>query len=98
MAIIPKLCAGFRRSSPQEDAITTIAVETPAGDRKTDAAAQDGPAEEPEKPFELPTEDAQKGVQTIEAVTLTWSKPSLIAVFILYVTTATAAAAAAASS
>ncbi|CAI4213251.1 unnamed protein product [Parascedosporium putredinis] len=55
----------------------------PAGDRKTDAAAQDGPAEEPEKPFELPTEDAQKGVQTIEAVTLTWSKPSLIAVFIL---------------
>lgn len=34
---------------------------------------------------DLPTENAQAGVQDVEAVTLTWSKPSLIAVFILYV-------------
>jgi hypothetical protein len=34
---------------------------------------------------DLPTETAQAGVQDVEAVTLTWSKPSLIAVFILYV-------------
>lgn len=34
---------------------------------------------------DLPTENAQTGVQDVEAVTLTWSKPSLIAVFILYV-------------
>lgn len=32
-----------------------------------------------------PAEDAQRGVQMVEAVTLTWSKQSLIAVFILYV-------------
>ena len=37
--------------------------------------------EEPVKDI-LPSEDAQRGVQQVEAVTLTWSKPSLIAVFI----------------
>ncbi|RFU25912.1 hypothetical protein B7463_g10421, partial [Scytalidium lignicola] len=31
----------------------------------------------------LPTQDAQRGVQQVEAVTLTWTKPYLIAVFIL---------------
>ncbi|CAO0789619.1 unnamed protein product [Mucor circinelloides] len=31
---------------------------------------------------ELPTEDAQQGVKDVEAVTLTWSKTTLIAVFI----------------
>lgn len=39
-------------------------------------------AEHPEKDL-VPTEDAQRGVQQVEAVTLTWSKPYLIAVFIL---------------
>jgi hypothetical protein len=31
----------------------------------------------------VPTEDAQRGVQDIEAAALTWTKPYLIAVFIL---------------
>lgn len=34
-------------------------------------------------PAILPTDDAQRGVQDVEGVTLTWTKPSLIAVFIL---------------
>lgn len=34
---------------------------------------------------EQPSTDAQRGVQDVEAVTLTWSKPTLIAVFIKYV-------------
>ncbi|KAL3421168.1 MFS siderophore iron [Phlyctema vagabunda] len=38
--------------------------------------------EQPEKDV-LPTEDAQRGVQQVEAVTLTWTKPYLIMVFIL---------------
>lgn len=38
--------------------------------------------EEPVKDL-LPTEGAQKGVQEVEAVTLTWTRPYLIAVFIL---------------
>lgn len=33
----------------------------------------------------LPDENAQKGVQDVEAVTLSWSKSALIAVFIKYV-------------
>lgn len=36
------------------------------------------------QPEQLAT-DAQRGVQDVEAVTLTWSKPTLIAVFIKYV-------------
>lgn len=32
-----------------------------------------------------PSEDVQRGVQEVEAVTLTWSKPTLIAVFIKHV-------------
>lgn len=42
---------------------------------------EDLAVEAPEKDI-LPSEDAQRGVQQVEAVTLTWSKPSLIAVFI----------------
>lgn len=34
----------------------------------------------------LPAQDVQRGVQQVEAVTLIWTKPYLIAVFILYVT------------
>ncbi|KAG9780833.1 MFS general substrate transporter, partial [Aureobasidium melanogenum] len=37
----------------------------------------------PDKPLEQPADDAQRGVQMAEAVTLTWSKRSLISVFIL---------------
>jgi hypothetical protein len=33
---------------------------------------------------EHPSEDLQRGVQHVEAVTLTWSKASLIAVFLKY--------------
>lgn len=47
-----------------------------------DLEADDLPRKDAE---DLPTETAQAGVQDVEAVTLTWSKPSLIAVFILYV-------------
>ena len=37
----------------------------------------------------LPTEDAQRGVQKIEAVTLAWSKKSLATVLILYISPVT---------
>jgi len=35
---------------------------------------------------ELPTENAQRGVHDVEAVTLTWTKTTLVAVFLKYVT------------
>lgn len=44
----------------------------------------DEPAAEQAEKDVLPTEDAQRGVQQVEAVTLTWTKPYLITVFILY--------------
>ena len=41
-----------------------------------------------EKPsLELPSPDAQAGVRQVEAVTLTWTKGALIAVFIKFVKT-----------
>jgi hypothetical protein len=43
---------------------------------------EDPISEQPEKDI-LPTEDAQRGVQQVEAVALTWSKPYLITVFLL---------------
>lgn len=38
-----------------------------------------------ESPSKLPSEDLQRGVRQVEAVTLAWSKWSLIAVFLKYV-------------
>lgn len=35
-----------------------------------------------------PDDEAQAGVKRVEAITLTWSKPTLIAVYILYVSLA----------
>ena len=44
-----------------------------------------------EKPEpELPSEDAQQGVHDVEAVTLSWSRGTLIAVFLKYVSSAAA--------
>ena len=40
-----------------------------------------GEEQDPEKDL-VPAEDAQRGVQEVEAVALTWTKPYLIAVFI----------------
>ncbi|KAI8066498.1 major facilitator superfamily domain-containing protein [Gongronella butleri] len=38
-------------------------------------------ASQPPIDNQVPTEDAQRGVKDVEAITLTWSKPTLIAVF-----------------
>ena len=43
-------------------------------------AASTASAEKPR-----PDEDIQRGVKDVQAVTLTWSKRSLVAVFVLYV-------------
>ncbi|KAI9648915.1 hypothetical protein NHQ30_001481 [Ciborinia camelliae] len=42
----------------------------------------DGPISEQDEKDALPTENAQRGVQEVEAAALTWTKPYLIAVFI----------------
>lgn len=59
-----------------------IAPASISGDQKSPA---DASAAEKECSVQHPHEDAQAGVQEVEAVTLSWSKRSLILVFAKYV-------------
>jgi hypothetical protein len=90
---VSRLRAGFRRKVT-EDEVPTVPMTGLSSDEKNpavtgtdDTIAPSSAAGEPagddlEKDI-VPTEDAQRGVQQVEAVTLTWTKPYLIAVFIL---------------
>lgn len=86
MAVFHKLRASFGRQKTAEDADTPIAVSTlndkdPASGSQDDATARNGH----DDVEAAPSEDVQHGVQDIQAVTLTWTKKSLITVFILSV-------------
>ncbi|KAM0284012.1 hypothetical protein ACHAQH_002207 [Verticillium albo-atrum] len=83
MPILPKLRLGLGRQQG-DDAIVPVAVDTTVDNTKTgatDNVANEAGAPVDEKPV-LPSENVQHGVQSVQAVTLTWSKRSLIAVFI----------------
>lgn len=94
MAVLSRFRPGFRRPTTEDAAGTSVAM-TPipvneknqAVSGSQDAIVPDNRHEEPEveQPEKdvLPTEDAQRGVQQVEAVTLTWTKPYLIAAFVL---------------
>ncbi|KAH6896821.1 major facilitator superfamily domain-containing protein [Thelonectria olida] len=71
---------GFRRT--RDHAATEAPVDNLANDEKTDPMT-DAAAVNSGSDHDLPTEDAQRGVQDVEAVTLTWSKKSLVLVFAL---------------
>ncbi|KAK6594962.1 MFS siderophore iron [Botrytis cinerea] len=55
---------------------------TGADDTISSSNANDLPISEQAEKDALPTENAQRGVQEVEAVALTWTKPMLIAVFL----------------
>ena len=94
MASLSRFRPLFRRGGA-EDSDPSVVTTGSAPNEKTptvtgnidtispDNANGEPTTEQPEKDL-LPTEDAQRGVQQVEAVTLTWTKPYLIAVFILY--------------
>lgn len=91
MTLISRFKPLLRHSAPEETAApatTTGTSEKHATVADTSDAIASHPGnddlavEQPEKDL-VPTEDAQRGVQQVEAVTLTWTKPYLIAVFIL---------------
>ncbi|KAL1856296.1 hypothetical protein VTK73DRAFT_8400 [Phialemonium thermophilum] len=91
MAGFSKFLPGFRQQATEEG-ITPVAAEQTSPAKKGDTPANDAIAEvgvsnenqvDYKPDLELPDLDAQRGVRNVEAVTLTWSKPSLIAVFIL---------------
>lgn len=75
---VSRFRSAFRRSSTQ-DSVTQIPVTTD-GDEKskipTDPVAVPNSADP-----EVPTQDAQQGVRDVEAVTLSWTRTMLIAVF-----------------
>ena len=94
MAVFPKFRPGFRRTTT-DNASPSVPQDITLAENSKDPAvvySTDAPAgnDNDEAPSELPSEDVQGGVQNIEAVTLTWSKKSLVAVFILYDLTFTA--------
>lgn len=71
----------FRRLSTEDNGNDSFAQQNTIGDRKdgtrspTSSVALE----------EIPDGSAQHGVQDVEAVTMTWSRGTLIAVFIKYV-------------
>jgi hypothetical protein len=87
MGKLPSFRSTFRRTTT-DDTINQVATAT-AEENKTDpTTVESGPASKEAGDLsseELPGEDLQRGVQDVEAVTLSWSKASLIAVFIKYV-------------
>ena len=77
---------GFRRETT-DGAGDTIAMHAMPSSKNLSAVEETGlgglSEDAPQK--DQPSEDVQAGVQDVEAVTLTWTKTSLVAVFILYV-------------
>ena len=68
-----------RRSLTQET-ITEVSVPTD-GEKKSEIPTEAGVLPNKED-VEVPTEDLQQGVKNVEAVTLSWTKTMLIAVFV----------------
>lgn len=98
MSAFAKLRSPFRRTNTNDAVGTSVAMtetkpdeekkKDPATATATDEAADDATASnsnDSSPPAELPDENVQYGVQDVEAVTLTWSKRSLIFVFAKYV-------------
>ncbi|EXJ88098.1 hypothetical protein A1O1_05026 [Capronia coronata CBS 617.96] len=94
MVGIPKFRPGFRRATTDTSSAVPV-TELTTNDKITEVDAPNAGAPEAQgegdaenisdlkAEADLPADDAQRGVQNVEAVTLTWSKRSLIAVFIL---------------
>lgn len=75
---IARFRSAFRRSSTAES-ITPVEVAADA-ERKSELPTQTVTPADEENP-DVPTENTQQGVKAVEAVTLSWTKTMLIAVF-----------------
>lgn len=82
-----KLRPSFRRTETEDVSTSPVAMTSVEEDKRDPATTEAAIASssQAESQTELPDEDLQRGVQDVEAVTLNWSKGSLIAVFIKYV-------------
>lgn len=99
MSALPKIRAVFHRRNTDNALEIQPAAQTPnspqdANERNLDekAASVDEAAAAPNKDniaLQDRNDNLQDGVAAVEAVTLNWSKTSLIAVFVKYVTQST---------
>ena len=91
MLILDKLSAGFGLKKAPEDAQPASTIVDPESQMALDSIAvnnKEGVTSDvgfPDDAKVLPTVDAQRGVQKMEATTLAWTKKSLAAILILYV-------------
>ncbi|EXJ86882.1 hypothetical protein A1O3_03836 [Capronia epimyces CBS 606.96] len=84
MVAIPTFRPGFRRAAT--DVSSGLAVSEAASPDNITAGGDGqevGSGSVHKLSLDQPADDAQRGVQMVEAVTLTWSKQSLVCVFIL---------------
>lgn len=73
------------RPTPADNTVTSFAVNTVDVNEKNPATNDTTARNSNDEPQpELPSEELQRGVQNVEAVTLTWSKTTLVAVFLKY--------------
>jgi hypothetical protein len=88
MATFSKLRGVFRRQQTDDQTSEpdiSIALSTGLEENKTMHVTGDATAvsnDNKETDLEVPSEEVQRGVQDVEAVTLSWSKGALIAVFL----------------
>ena len=86
MSALSRLRPGFQRTATDDIGGTSTEVNNMSDSQKqasaatNDASSGDDKSHEP-TPY-LPDEDAQRGVKMAEGIALTWSKKSLIWVFI----------------
>ena len=86
MAVLSRIQGVFRRPVPA-DVTGTSVVEPTIDEEKKEAATAAVVNGSEESQTERPNDDLQRGVEQVEAVTLSWSKASLIFVFLKYVPT-----------
>jgi hypothetical protein len=79
-----KFKTAFRRKAAKNTASGSIAMSPVADDKKGSAADTTGSNGDDTTHPEPFHEDPQRGVEAVEAMTLSWSRTSLIAVFIKY--------------
>jgi len=85
MSFLSRFRPGFRRTSTDLNDKSTTTKDSSSAEKAPETSTEAAVAEDSNAATsDLPNEEAQRGVRMVEAVTLTWSKRALIAIFIKY--------------
>ncbi|KAJ4348102.1 uncharacterized protein N0V89_009474 [Didymosphaeria variabile] len=82
MPSLSKLRPTFRRTATEDVTVAPESIEVTEQPKHDEVEAQVEPDDIAEWKAQQPNEDAQRGVRMVEGITLTWSKGSLIWIFI----------------